>query len=93
MRSMRCPKCSFWIFYDERTEVDIVHQCRDATGSRLQRKEEFNHQGTRVTLKMDEKDYWDQMGINPLQPRRVLTPTKFKNQFKTNTNVDYYIEV
>lgn len=93
MRSLRCPKCGRYIFYNERTDSDVIHQCTKADGTRLQRKEEKHHQGTRVTLKMDEKDWWDQMGINPPQPNKKLKKARFKDQFKTDTNVDYYIEV
>ena len=93
MPQKRCPKCGLWYHYQS-YDVDFIHGCMKSQGSseRLQRREEHHFQGSRITLKIDEP-WWDQIGINPHQPDPKLTHTKFKNQFKRLTTVDWFIDL
>ena len=92
MKSIKCPKCSRWIWYDERTEVDFIHQCEDSNGNRLQSRDEDDHQFSRITLRIDA-DEWSQFGINPKMPKKSITESQWKKIKKDLLDIDTYIKL
>ena len=93
MRNKRCPRCGRW-YSVQNYDTDYVHQCRNPDGTRKTSLKEEWHQGTRVTLKVDEKDQFPgQFGMNPKMPYKRISQTKLEKQMKERLNVDTYIEV
>lgn len=60
----KCRVCGEYIFHQP-WEVDRVHNCRNADGTRKTTKTQFNLIPGKVNLKIDV-DHWNQLGANPL---------------------------
>lgn len=92
MKNFRCPVCGEWISVPRYT-IDYVHKCIKADKTRMTTRKEFWKIPGRVSLKIDKKDHWQNLGMNPRMPDKKKSAAAIKKNLHYQTNVDTFIEL
>jgi len=90
MRSFRCPICKEWIHVPKYT-VDFVHKCIKANKTRMKADTEFWKIPNRINLKIDKKDCWNNLGMNPRQPDKKKDKADIEDNIYEDINVETFI--